>query len=104
MELAFREVSLPRVAPALEPMRPDTPHDPTFELLEQTADMSLAVVKPPSTNDQVDLGDQLRGRQGNIAPGASDDLVLEVTDGLRPREGIEISPACSAADLVATQP
>ena len=103
-KLAVREVSPPRIAPALKPMRPYPPHDPAFEPFEETTDMGLAVIKPPSTNDRIDLSDQIRCCQRSTAPCTLDDLVLEMADGLVTWKSIKLSLTCPATDLAGTEP
>jgi hypothetical protein len=42
-------------APLAEPMRPNSPHEPAIELVEELSDVSPLVVVAPTTHDGVDL-------------------------------------------------
>ena len=80
-------------------MRPETPHDPAVKLVEELADVGLAVILAPTSNDRVDLVDQLLRTDRSLAPGTLADLVLEVPDGFYTRNRIARSPANPARDL-----
>ena len=77
-QLALRQPFPASVAPSLVTMRPETPHDPTVKLVEELADVGLAVILAPTSNDRVDLVDQLLRTDRSLAPGPLADLVLEL--------------------------
>ena len=103
-ELALRQPFPASVAPSLVTMRPETPHDPAVKLVEELADVGLAVILAPTSNDRVDLVDQLLRTDRSLAPGTLADLVLEVPDGFYTRNRIARSPANPARDLRGLQP
>ena len=83
----------------LRTMRPNAPHDPAVKLKEEPADMGLAVVLAPTSNDRVDLADQLLRTDWSLSTGALTDLVLEVPNGSLTRNRIARSPVNPAPDL-----
>ena len=85
-------------------MRPETPHNPAVKLVEELADVGLAIILAPTSNDRVDLIDQLLRTDRSLAPGTLADLVLEVPDGFYTRNRIARSPANPARDLRGLQP
>ena len=68
-EPALREPFPAGVAPSLVTMRPDASHDPTVKLVEEPADMGLAVILAPPSNDLVDVVYQLLRTDRSLAPG-----------------------------------
>ena len=103
-QLARRELFPTHVAPALATMRPNSPHDPAVKLVEELADVGLAVVLAPTSDDRVDLVDQLLRTDRSLAPGTLADLVFEVPDGFFTWNRIARSPAYPALDLRGLQP
>jgi hypothetical protein len=60
VEPSCRECLPPHAAPALESVRPDSPHDPSVELVEEPSDVGALEVVPPGYQ-------QVRG-QGRVCP------------------------------------
>ena len=89
----------PAVAPSLVTMRPKAPHDPAIKLVEEPADVGLAIVPASAANDRVDLVDQLLRTDRSLATGALTNLVLEVPNGFCTRKRIARSPVYPASDL-----
>ena len=77
------------VTPALLSMRPDAPHGPAVEPVEQAAFPDLAEIPAPSANDRVDVRDQHPSAHRRFAPGTPTVPVLEVLVGLLTGKGME---------------
>ena len=85
-------------------MRPNASHDPAVKPVEEPsdmglADMGLAIVPAPTSNDRVDLVDKLLRSDWSPATGALTSLVFEVPDGFLTWERITPSPVKPALDL-----
>jgi hypothetical protein len=68
------------VPPSLEPMRPNTPHDPTVELVEESSDVGSLVVMSPSPQDGIQLLNQLLGPNWHTPPGKGTYLIHETAN------------------------
>ena len=77
-----------RTSPPAVAVRPETLNDPTVEMVEELADMSLAVMQTPATNDRIDLSDQLLCTDRSFPPSASTNLILEVLDRFLTRDRV----------------
>src|SRR6516164_1599249 len=55
VELAAWQRCPAAAAPFAKPMRPNSPHEPAIELVEELSDVSPLVVVAPTTHDGVDL-------------------------------------------------
>src|ERR1700732_746093 len=71
--------------PLLEPMRPDAPHQPTVEPVEELSDVSPLVVVAPATHDGIDLFYQFRGAYRSLPSRQPPNLIHEASDRLPPR-------------------
>src|ERR1700678_2901164 len=87
-----------------EPMRPQAPHDPAVELVEESADVSALVIFAPATQDRVDLLYQLRCRYRRAATRQPSNLVLEVPDRFLSRIRVQRPRFMASFDLTARQP
>src|SRR3984893_18315801 len=104
VELGGRQLVPSPTAPTPEPMRPQAPHDPAIELMEEPSDVGAFVVLAPATQDGIDLLYQLRSRHGRAAACQSANLVLEVPDRFLPRVGVQRSRPLATLDLAGRQP
>src|SRR6478672_8104303 len=102
--MTFRQPFPAPTPPPLEPLRPQAVQDPTVELSEELADMSLVIIQAPAANDRVDLSNQFRGGYRSLAPGTLSDLLLEVLDRLLSGIGVESARTDAATDLAGRQP
>src|ERR1017187_5503988 len=91
VERGRRQLVPSPTAPTPEPMRPQAPHDPAIELMEEPSDVSALVMLAPAPQDGIDLLDQLRSRHRRAAARQSSNLVLEVPDRFLPRVGVQRS-------------
>ena len=85
-------------------MRPQAPHDPAVELVEESADMGAFVILAPAPQDRIDLLYQLRCRYRRAATRQPSNRVLEVPDRFLPRIGIQRPRLLTTFDLIARQP
>ena len=104
IELRGRQCAPSITAPTPEPMRPEAPHDPAIELMEEPSDVSALVMLAPATQDGIDLLDQLRSRHRRAAARQSSNLVLEVPDRFLPRVGVQRSRLLATFDLAVRKP
>jgi hypothetical protein len=91
-------------APPLVSVRPESPHDPSVKLVEEPSDVGALVVLAPTSNDGVDLLDQLLGRDRSLPARFAPDLLAEVPDRLLSRIGIQTARADVARDLARWEP
>src|SRR6516165_3506426 len=61
-------------------MRPDPPHQPSVEPVEELSDVGQLVVVAPTTHDGIDLLYQLLSAHGCVTPCEPTNLLLEVVD------------------------
>ena len=92
---------LPAVtSPPAVAMRPETPHNPTVELIEELADVCLAVMQTPAAYDRIDFVDELPSTDGSFATRAPPNLILEVLDRLLTRDRVEWRGAHPTANFL----
>ena len=84
-------------------MRPDPPHDPSVESVEELSDVGSLVILAPPPQERVELLDQLLGLPGHLPPGALSYLVHETTDRLLPRGRVQRTRTSLATDLALGQ-
>ncbi len=84
-------------------MRPETPLNPTIQLVEELAHVGPAVVQAPAANDRVDLLDQLLRGEGCLSTSSITDLILEVRDRFLTRVRLEPTGTKPGAYLVQRQ-
>ena len=77
------------IAPTFKPMRPDPPHDPTVELIEELSDVGSFVMLAPPPQERVKSRNQLLGFQRDPPFGALPYVVLETLDRLLTRVRVE---------------
>ena len=77
VELAEWQRCPATAAPLAEPMRPNSPHQPAVELVEDLSDVSPLVVVAPTTHEGVDLFYQLLSVHRSVAPREPANLILE---------------------------
>jgi len=80
VELRFRQLQLAATSSALEPMRPNAPHDPAVEPVEERSDVGPLVVVDPTPQDRIELIDQLLGRYGHAPLGKLTHLIHKTLD------------------------
>src|ERR1035438_2034642 len=85
-------------------MRPQAPHDPAVELVEESANVGAFVILAPATQDRVDLLDQLRCCYRRATTRQPSNLVLEVPDLFLPRIGVQPPRFATTFDLTVRQP
>src|SRR5258708_24559378 len=88
VELAEWQRCPATAAPLAEPMRPNSPHQPAVELVEELSDVSPLVVVAPTTHDGADLFYQFLGAHRRVAPREPAYLIPEVTDRFLPGKRI----------------
>jgi len=88
VELAEWQRCPATAAPLAEPMRPNSPHQPAIELVEELSDVSPLVVVAPTTHDGVDLFYQLLSAHRSVPPREPAYLIPEVTDRFLPGKRI----------------
>jgi hypothetical protein len=73
------------IAPTFKPMRPDPPHDPTVELIEERSDVGAFVILAPPPQKRVKFRNQLLGFQRDPPFGSLPYLIPETLDRLLTR-------------------
>ena len=63
----LRQLFPAAVQPALESMRPDPPHDPGVESVEESSDVGAFVVLASPPQERIQILDQLLGGQGRTS-------------------------------------
>src|SRR6516162_8654288 len=90
-------------APLAVPMRPDPPHQPSVEPVEELSDVGQLVVVAPTTHDGIDLLYQLLSAHGCVTPCEPTNLLLEVVDRFLSGISIKRSPSGTRLDLACRQ-
>jgi hypothetical protein len=90
VERRLRQLFPAAVTPALESIRPDPPHDPGVESVEEPSDVGAFVVLAPPTQKRIQILDQLLGGQGHTPLRALPYLLHETTDRLLARVRIRV--------------
>src|ERR1700730_16115324 len=67
-------------------MRPNAPHDPTVEPVEELSDMGSLVVMAPPPQHRIQFLDQFLGPQRHAPPGERAYLIHEPADRFLPRD------------------
>ena len=70
----------PAITPTLKSMRPDPPHDPAVELVEEHSDVGSFVILAPSPQERIEFRDQLLGVQCHPPCGSLANLLLKTMD------------------------
>src|ERR1700757_3487845 len=90
-------------APLTVPMRPDPPHQPSIEPVEELSDVGPLVVVAPTTHDGIDLLYQLLSAHGCVTSCQPTNLLLEVVDRFLSGISIKRSPSGTRLDLACRQ-
>jgi len=90
--------------PPLIAVRPQPPHNPAVQLVEEPSHVSLLVVVAPSHNDRVDFLYQLRRYQRYTSAGQTPDLVLKSVYRFLPWVRVQRAVSGPAPDLAFGQP
>src|SRR5580700_2948660 len=69
VQLGFRQLSPATVPPTLELMRPNAPHNPAVEPVEELSDVGSLVVLAPSPQDRLQFLNQLLGLKRHTSAG-----------------------------------
>src|SRR5271157_5592275 len=85
-------------------MRPDTSSDPTVELVEEFSNVGAFVILAPTSQNRIQLGNQLAGAQGHATLGPLPHLILETTNRLLSGIRIQCPRAHLATDLARRKP
>src|SRR5471032_239035 len=73
------------VAPALESMRPDSPHDPSVEPVEDPSDVGALVVVPPAPQDGIESCNQFARTKRDAPLRKTTHLIHEPLNRFLPR-------------------
>src|SRR5580658_5119378 len=79
VQLGFRQLSPATVPPPLESMRPNAPHDPAVEPVEELSDVGSLVVMSPSPQHWIQFLNQLLGLERHTSTGKRAHLIHEMT-------------------------
>src|SRR5262249_47433301 len=104
VELAGWQRCPTATAPFAEPVRPDSPHQPAVESVEELSDMGPLVVVAPTTHNGVRLFYQLLSAHRSVAPRQPANLILEGADRFLPGVRIQRSRLGPSSDLARRQP
>jgi len=91
--------SIQPVAPTLASMRPDSPHDPTVELIEELSDVGSFVVLTPPPHSGLSLSISSLVFRGTRRFVRLPNLVPETSDRLITRIRVERTRTCLATNL-----
>src|SRR6266446_4765149 len=80
VQLGFRQLSPATVSPSLESMRPNAPHNPAVEPVEELSDVGSLVVMAPSPQHRVQFLNQLFGLERHTSTGKRAYLIHETAD------------------------
>src|SRR6516225_8898594 len=103
VELTAWQRSPTAAAPLVVPVRPDPPHQPSVEPVEELSDLGPLVVEAPTTHDGIDLLYQLPSGHRWATSCEPTNLLLEVVDRFLSGIGIERSPPGTRLDLACRQ-
>src|SRR5215831_8225573 len=103
VELTAWQRSPTAAAPLVVPVRPDPPHQPSVEPVEELSDLGPLVVVAPTTHDGIDLLYQLSSGHRCATSCEPTNLLLEVVDRFLSGIGIERSPSGTRLDLACRQ-
>ena len=69
VQLGFRQLSPATVPPPLASMRPNAPHDPAVESVEELSDVGSLVIMAPAPQNRIQFLNQLRGPKRHESAG-----------------------------------
>src|SRR5229473_103172 len=98
VQLCFRQLSPATVPPLLESMRPNAPHNPAVEPVEELSDVGSLVVMSPSPQHGIQFLNQLLGLERHTSAGERAYLIHETTDRFLPRDGVQRPRLSTTAD------
>src|SRR5215813_13540209 len=104
IQLGFRQLSPATVPPPLESMRPNAPHDPTVEPVEELSDVGSLVVMSPPPQHRVQFLNQLLGLKRHTSAGKRAYLIHESPDRFLTRKSIQRPRLGTTANLARWQP
>src|SRR4029077_558864 len=104
VQLGFRQLSPATVPPSLESVRPNAPHNPAVEPVEERSDVGSLVVMTPPTQHRVEFLNQLLGLKRYASPGKRAHLIHEAADRFLPRNSIQFPRLSTTANLARWQP
>src|ERR1700676_2010052 len=85
-------------------MRPNEPHDPAIEPVEELSDVGSLVVMTPPSQHRIQFLNQLPGLERNASPGKRAYLIHEMADRLLSRDSIQFPRLSTTANLAQRQP
>src|SRR5258708_23977120 len=104
IQLDFRQLSPATVPPPLESMRPNAPHNPAVEPVEELSDVGSLVVMSPPPQHGIQFLNQLSGSERHAPTGKRAYLIHETPDRFLPRDRIQLPRLSTTADLARRQP
>src|ERR1035437_6487002 len=99
VQLGFRQLSPATVPPSLESLRPNAPHNPAVEPVEELSDVGSLVVMAPSPQHRIQFLNQLLGLERHAPPGKRAYLIHESPDRFLPRDRVQRPRLSTTADL-----
>src|SRR5205809_3670337 len=99
VQLGFRQLSPATVPPPLESLRPNAPHYPAVEPVEELSDVGSLVVMAPSPQHRIQFLNQLLGLERHASPGKRAHLIHETPDRFLPRDRVQRPRLSTTADL-----
>src|SRR6476646_11833810 len=85
-------------------MRPNTPHNPAVEPVEELSNLGSLVVMSPPPQHRIQFLNQLLGLERYAPPGKRAHLIHEMPDRFLPRDGVQFPRLGTTADLARRQP
>src|SRR5471030_2740398 len=104
IQLGFRQLSPATVPPPLESMRPNAPHYPAVDPVEELSNVGSLVVMAPSPQHRIQFLDQLLGLERHASAGKRAHLIHETPDRFLPRNSVQRPRLSTTADLARRQP
>src|ERR1035437_658392 len=99
VQLGFRQLPPATVPPSLESLRPNAPHNPAVEPVEELSDVGSLVVMAPSPQHRIQFLNQLLGLERHAPPGKRAYLIHESPDRFLPRDRVQRPRLSTTADL-----
>ena len=85
-------------------MRPNAPHNPPVEPVEERSDVGSLVVMAPPAQYRIEFLDQLLGLKRYASPGKRAHLIHEAADRFLPGDSVQFPRLSTTANLARWQP